>query len=193
MCSLTLPRRRRGRAAAFTLVELMVVVAMVAVLGTVGVFAMKGYGNAQGSAGFARALQFALMNARSEAIGDNYQRRLNCNNSAGPTTQCKYERASTPGTGAQSTWTDAGNLIDSGVHAQIWNINATLDRTTDLHGATQAALTANQLIFYPDGKATQATVYINDKTSATVATNTGNRYKIYVYSGTGMARLVNNW
>lgn len=162
--------------------ELMTVIVIVGVLGAVAMFGMRNYGNQQSTASLARSLQFALLRARSEASGDNTQRRLVCVKN-----QCSYQMAASPGMGAQSSWLDAGNLVAAASRATIWNITPTIDQSANNAGGTQMSATKT-ITFYPDGSATPATAYVTE-----TGGRNANRYKVYVYAATGMARLVNNW
>ncbi len=167
----------------FTLVELMVVVVIIGVMASIGIFAMAPLTNAQNAAAVARSLQFEMSRSRLEAVSDNKQRQLSCTNSV-----CSYYVGSTTGMGAVG-FAKAGDVISSGKHAQIWSVSASTDSANNFNPAFSSMVsTPGTITFYPDGSATAATVYIAD-TAATA----GHKYKVYVYAGTGLARLVDHW
>jgi Tfp pilus assembly protein FimT len=158
----------------------MIVVAIVGVMGAVAVYAFGASTGAQGAASLARNLQFAAQRARTDAVSDNKQRRLSCTS-----TGCSYQIATTSGMSSGVTFQAAGSEIHSGKHARIWNIASTTDVAADNSGTAMS--TTKTVTFYPDGSATTSTFYVND-------TKTGlTKYKVYVYAGTGMARLGTTW
>jgi Tfp pilus assembly protein FimT len=165
----------------------MAVVTIIGVMASVAMFGMRGYGDGQGAASLARGIQFAMMRARAEAVGDNTQRQLACNASG-----CSYQIATRAGSAtltANADFIDAGDKILATSRAAVWNVFASLDVATNAGNAAAAQMSGVQYIqFKPDGSATAATVYVSDK-----GKGKGNQYKIYVYPGTGMSRLVNNW
>jgi prepilin-type N-terminal cleavage/methylation domain-containing protein len=183
--------RRKG----FTLPELMATIAIVGVLGAVAMATLNGASSGNNSAALARSLQFALMNARSAALSDGTQRRLNCTlSSTSASTFCNVEKLCLPGmnpttTSCTTVWTTQARIAGSS-HATIWNITSSTDYNSSNAGGSQ--VTGNKLImFYPDGTSdsTGKTIYVAD----TKATNKSNQFKIFVYPATGMARLVNIW
>jgi prepilin-type N-terminal cleavage/methylation domain-containing protein len=180
-----LQQRRRGRADGFTLVELMAVVTIIAVMGYVAMATMSRAGGAQNSAALARTLQFAMAGARTAALSDGFQHRLRC--SPQPIgSYCVVEKAAPAGMAAPASWTSESRLTASN-HALIWTVTS----STDVAQQSPAQSTATQSItFYPDGSSdpTGKTVYVADSSNTT-----SNHYKVYVYSATGMARLVSQW
>jgi prepilin-type N-terminal cleavage/methylation domain-containing protein len=177
--AIVLHRTRRMRSRGFTLVELMIVVAIMGVMGSVAMYALAASTSHQGAASLARSLQLAAQRARTEAVSDHRQRRLSC--TAGG---CSHQIATTSGMGSV-TFQPAGSELAVGKHARIWNLTDTTDVAIDNSGSAMAG--TRTLTFFPDGSATRATIYVNDSARGTT------RYKVYVYAGTGMARLVSNW
>jgi prepilin-type N-terminal cleavage/methylation domain-containing protein len=183
-----LRRRSSTRPRGFTLPELLTVVAITGVLGAVAMFSLSGYGNGQDAAGLARSIQFALMRARAEALAENYPHTLSC-------TVLGTSQSCTLSTAADMGLSNAPSLdvIQAGTHAYLWNITSSCDQTTNNAGATQ--MSGNKVItFNSDGTITNpsgtrsggTTFYVSDKNGA-------NKYKVYVFGGTGLARVVNNW
>ena len=165
----------------FTLVELMVVVAIVGVMSAVAMFALGNAGNSSHASALARKLQFALARARTDAVSDGRWRRLSCT-----AARCQLQMAPTAATPDSTTVWITLDTIEAGKHAQLWALTSTTDLTT--RSPTQMSGTL-ALDFHPDGSADAGTFYVED-----TATNTaGHRYKVYVYQGTGMARLVSDW
>jgi prepilin-type N-terminal cleavage/methylation domain-containing protein len=189
----TRPRRRRARG--FTLPELMAVVAIVGVMGAVAMATLNGATSSNNSAALARSLHFAMMNARSAALSDGYQRRLNCTLAASAFNSfCTVDKLCLPGmspntTSCTTVWTPQSR-INCGSHATIWNVTNATEPGTGTQGGAQV-VGSKTVLFYPDGSSdtTGKTIYVGD----TKATNAANQFKIYVYSATGMARLVNQW
>jgi Tfp pilus assembly protein FimT len=159
----------------------MVVVVIFATTAALAAVQLQGDGHRQRAVNLARSIQFALLEARTGAVSDGYQRRLTCTASG-----CTAQIASTPGTAAPATWNSAGDTIQASATAQVWAITATTDVTTQAPAGPLAATTS--ITFSPDGSASPATVYVRDKGGP----NTG-KYKVYVYSATGMARMVEGW
>ena len=70
----------------------------------------------------------------------------------------------------------------------IWNVSTSTDYNVTNVGATRHERIGDHHHFKPDGTATASTIYVAD-----TAATTGHKYKIYVYPGTGLSRLVSNW
>jgi prepilin-type N-terminal cleavage/methylation domain-containing protein len=171
------PGMRRG----FTLVELMVVVAIIGVMSGIAIFSLSVNNNGKSSAALARKVQFIMQRARIEAATDYRQRQIYCD----PATRtCTYRIADVAGMGTPA-FTNSIDAVDWGRYAQVWNITTTTDLTTN--NGTQMT-TAKTVTFYPNGTATAGTVYVCDTSNATT-----NHFKVFVYAGTGMARLVDQW
>jgi prepilin-type N-terminal cleavage/methylation domain-containing protein len=168
----------------FTLVELMIVVAIVGILSGVALFALAPTGNAQDAAALARSLHFAMQRARVDAASDNRQRRLSCN--ATLPQSCVYQMATTVGMSGTVAFQNAGDNIQAGRHAQVYNVTPTTDAGVDNSGARMSG--PQTITFYPNGTASAATVYVSD-TNATPSS----KYKIFVFAGTGLARLADQW
>lgn len=166
----------------FTLPELMTVIVLIGVLTAIGLFSLSGYGRAQNAASLARGIEYAMMRARADALGDGRQRRLSCTRAG-----CSTLLATWTGMGAcpaTPCFSDGDDHILAGSHALIFNVDGTTDWKTSTPGTQMSG--TQTITFYPDGSATPATVYVSDQDG-------GNQFKVYVYAGTGMARLVSNW
>lgn len=181
----------------------MAVVAIIGVMGAIAMATLSRSGDAENAGAYARSIEFAMMNARSQAIADGFVRRLKCNlvTTGG---WCAVEKATISGTNLTSAnWPAAtdkpAQIIWSGSHATLWNVTNTLDSNASNQG-TQAT-TTKYMYFKPDATisdtmppaaptyTTGMTFYVSD----VKGTNVSNQYKIYVYGLTGMPRLVNNW
>jgi prepilin-type N-terminal cleavage/methylation domain-containing protein len=167
-----------------TLIELMIVVAIIGVMSFAAMFALAPSSNAKNAAALARSIEFVMQRARTDAVNDNRQRRVLCDAGANRKS-CSYQIADTPGMGTPA-FSGTLDVIQWGRHALVWNINNATDWNVNNSGSQMAGQLS--VTFYPNGTATAATVYIAD----TAATK-GNLYKIYVYPGTGMARLIDTW
>jgi prepilin-type N-terminal cleavage/methylation domain-containing protein len=167
------------RARGFTLVELMMVVALFGVMAALGAYAIAGTTRAQETAALSRSIQFALLQARADAVGDGYQRRLNCS-----ARSCTEEMATSPGMGTPAGWKSAGSTIVAGRQGQVWAVDAATEiaQTNPAGPIAQSAFA----VFYPDGTAAPSTVYVCDQGCV-------RHYKVYVFSATGMAHLVDRW
>lgn len=177
---------RRG----FTLPELMAVVAIVGVMAAVAMSAINGSSSGVSAGALARSLQFSMMNARSQALSDGFMRQLNCTLAASSYNGfCNVEKCTVPGNAACTTW-NVEQRINFGTHATIWNLTNSTDAATSNAGGVQAT-GVKVITFKPDGSSdtTGKTIYVAD----TNGSNKSNQFKIFVYPGTGMARLVNIW
>lgn len=157
----------------------MVVVALIASITGMGVWSLSGSMRTQETAQLARGILFAMMRARTDAVADGFQRRLSCT-----ATVCTLESATTAGMAVPANWRGAGYFVGGGTQARVWAV----DNATDV-GATSPAgpLAGTKTItFFPDGTATAGTVFVNDVRAA-------QRYKVFVYGATGLARLVDSW
>ncbi len=182
--------RRRRSASGFTLPEVMAVVAIVGVMGAIAMATMSGAGNGQNAACLARSLQFAMLTARNAAVSDGFMRRFDCNlQTAG--TQCNVDKGS-PAGAAPTTWTTESKIVANS-HATIWSVTT----STDIAAQTPAQSSGHKYIYFKtDGSVGDTTTTTSGMTfyvSDQGGTNTANRYKVYVYSATGMPRLVNQW
>ena len=198
---------RSGRARGFTLPELMAVIAIVAVMGAIAMATLSRSGDAENAGAYARSLEFAIMNARSQSISDGFVRRLKCTLQS-TRGSCVVEKASISGTSlTTANWPPTAGtqeqIIWSGSHATLWDVTATLDYNASNQASTQVTAT-KYIYFKPDstvddnmpptaptygGTPAGMTFYVSD----VVGSNKSNHYKIYVYGMTGMPRLVNNW
>jgi prepilin-type N-terminal cleavage/methylation domain-containing protein len=176
---------RRRAARGFTLVETMAVTAIVSVLGAVASYGLSAHRGDQNVAAFARAVHFLMLRARADATADQYQRQIACTQS-----RCTYLVATTRGMGTPSgtpatSWQSAGTAVEGASSAYVWGYLPVAQVTTVPPGPGPISGTQT-ITFFPDGTATGATYLFGDA-------NGGNNYKAYVYVGTGMSRLVNNW
>lgn len=169
----------------------MTVLVIIAVMTSVAVASLGGWGNAASAASLARAIQFAAMRARAATLADGAERRLSCTATA-HASSCRLERACKKGVNPDlstcGAWLDDGQLVVAGSRAMLWSISDATDRSVD-GSTTTPWLGTHAVVFRPDGTADAATFYVADRGGA----NAANHYKIYVYAGTGMARLVNRW
>src|SRR5262245_12647206 len=122
--------RGRGGMGGMTLIELMIVVAIVGVMSFAAIFALAPSNNAKSSAALARSLQFVLQRARTDAVNDNRQRRILCDTAV---KKCTYLIANAQGMGAPA-FNDKLDVIEWGRHAVVWNINDATDWDTDNSG-----------------------------------------------------------
>jgi prepilin-type N-terminal cleavage/methylation domain-containing protein len=193
-------RRARG----FTLPELMAVVAIVGVMGAIAMATMSRSGDQQNAAALARSIEFAISTARTSALADGFQRRLACTPKS-TLGSCTVDRASNSGMVLPTgyTFTTESRIMASS-HSTIWNITLTTDNAASNQGGTQSTTLRNMYI-RPDGSVCDTvqtstspttactssgfTYYVSDRGG----TNKSNQYKVYVYSMTGMPRLVNAW
>jgi prepilin-type N-terminal cleavage/methylation domain-containing protein len=169
----------RARSSGFTLVEMLVVVALLFGLSAASAFGIAGTTRSQEAAALARSIQFALLQARGEAIADGTQRRLSCT-----ATGCNVQLASAPGMAPPSAWSDGGTVVAAGRASQVWAVDA----QTDLAPAQPAGpLTGTKTVtLFPDGSASAATVFVCDASC-------DKRYKVFLFSATGMPRLSDQW
>jgi prepilin-type N-terminal cleavage/methylation domain-containing protein len=173
-------RRSGRRAAGFTLVELLVVIAILSGMGAVASFGLGRKGQGQGAANLARGLHFALLEARTSAVSDGVQRRVRCT-----ATECFLESATSSGMGVAAAWRDAGDRIRGAGSGRVWSVSVTTDVSGG--GSSGGPLSVpKSVIFYPDGSASASTIYVADARA-------GNRYRLYVYSATGLSRLAEGW
>jgi len=182
--------RRRCRRRGFTLTELMAVIAIVAVMGAIAMATLSGAGNGQNAAGLARSLELVVMGARAAAISDGFVRRVHCSLQTSGS-WCSVDKATTAGA-APTAWTTE-STVRANSHATVWAVTA----STDVTAQNPAHASGDRYVYVKtDGSVgdatnttTGATFYVSDSGG----TNTANRYKVYVYSATGMPRLVNQW
>jgi Tfp pilus assembly protein FimT len=159
-------------------------VVIIGVMASVAMVSMKGYGNGQSTISLARSIQFAMMRARSEAMADNYCRKLNLTS-----TGATYWIGTTTGMTTPTAWTDAGNNVVADSRATVWSVSGSTDAAANNSGAQMATTATKSLIFRPDGTVNSGTtVYVTE-----TGKGRSNQYKVYVYQATGMARMVNNW
>ena len=168
--------RQRG----FTLIELMIVVALLATVAGMGVWTLSGSIRNQQVSEFARGIEFAMIRARSETIADNFQRRMSCT-----ATDCQIQIASTTGMGTPAQWNNGDWKASGGTQSQVWAIDAATDIGTTNPGGGPLGV-AKTVTFFPDGTATPATIFVQDVRGI-------QKYKVFVYRATGMARIVDAW
>ena len=167
-------------AAGFTLVELMVVVALVGVLGSLGIASLSGRRRVEETRSLARNVQYAMLRARGGAVGDGFQRQVSCTAST-----CTLLVATTTGMGPAGGWQKGGSITTGGNEGLVWAIDAATDVHATDPGAGPLAGTRT-ITFYPDGTSTPATVFVTDLNGVL-------KYKVFVYAATGMPRLVDSW
>lgn len=157
----------------------MVVVALIASITGMGVWTISGSLRNQQINDLSRGVLFAMMRGRSDAVADGFQRRLSCTSSV-----CTLQVGNTAGMAAPGAWTNAGYQIYGSTQAEVYAIDAATDvGTTSPAGPLAGSKTVT---FFPDGSATPATVFLRDARGA-------QRFKVFVYSATGMARIVDQW
>jgi prepilin-type N-terminal cleavage/methylation domain-containing protein len=191
-------QRRRPRALGFTLPELLTVVAITGVLAAIAMFSLSGSGNDQNAAALARSIQMAMLRARTEALSDGSARQLRCGPSVSSGTMtaafagCSFWVGTAKGANPAG-WIEESYNVQASSHALIWNITA--NPTDVAASAGTLPMTTNwSITFNPSGTViagggttpTGATVFVCDKTG-------NHRYKVYVFKGTGLSKLVNTW
>jgi Tfp pilus assembly protein FimT len=166
----------------------MAVVAIVGVLAAIGGLAIGRSNRAVKSSALARSLHLALLEARSEAVSDGFQRRFLCASS----TSCAIYIATTRGMGTATWSATAISKVSGNNDAVVWAYDPQTDNTSVTPAPGPLAGTA-EIIFFPDGSAsgtagavTGATLFVSNSTGKSP-------YKIFVYPATGLSRLVDSW
>jgi prepilin-type N-terminal cleavage/methylation domain-containing protein len=194
----------RSSGGGFTLVELMAVIAIVGVMAAIAMATMGRSGDAENSAALARSLHLAVMSARNATLSDSFIRRVNCTLAA-TNGNCTIDRACQAGMTLPNSCTfTQEQRVTANSHATLWNVTSSTDNNANNAGGTQVTSTKTMYL-KPDGSvcdnyATVAaptqqctsngfTFYVSDINGSNLA----NRYKVYVYSFTGMPRMVNQW
>jgi prepilin-type N-terminal cleavage/methylation domain-containing protein len=161
----------------FTLIELMVVIAIVAVLATVSMSPGQTYGANAENVSDAVVSAFNLARLRAESTRRIYRVQVE-------PTELSLWQATTTGLATPTDWQIAQVVkIPNGV--VVWNAQPGVQLTT---GATptQDPSLVYAIDFRPDGQATASTVFLVDIS--------GNRhYRVVVYQGTGGSYAREAW
>ncbi|HEY7956440.1 MAG: Tfp pilus assembly protein FimT/FimU [Polyangia bacterium] len=196
--------RRRG----FTLIELMVVVAIIAGVTTAG---MVMYGKAvrgDKAPGFARSLVGMINQARQAAITSGGYSRLALTigtSGAASTLSCQQQdpklTAVSTNISAVTTWVDLGGTMAAPNDVEFCAVSAATNLTTLTPSCP--ATTAVNLCFAPSGWVTVSnndtcpgTVGATNPSGATlyVSTLDGDKhYKVMIFGLTGLPRLTDQW
>lgn len=167
----------------FTLVELMVVVAIVGVLMVVAVLSIKGTTYAGTPLGFAEKIVSEIEQTRLRAISSRRWQRLHVN-----AYQVNHWEAQTEGM-AKPTDPDAWDLVRSTNIAGDIEV-AMVDDSTHLYENTNLPAIGDGLgsviDFAPDGAGSAATIFVRDRSDK-------QRFRVAIYRATGTAYVYGGW
>jgi prepilin-type N-terminal cleavage/methylation domain-containing protein len=178
-------RRLRHRAAGFTLTELMVVVAIIAIVSAIAFFGFARPSAASQATSISRDLYFALQRARLQATAEGSQVRVWLCRSVDATCAATgtwfTQVATSPGMGTKFDWVAAGE------QGRIARPDAWVSAIKDNGGTTLGATVNAVVTFMPDGSTAAAA---NEGRLITITDQYGaNTFSIRIFSATGLVRL----
>lgn len=197
---LELTRTRTDRAAGFTLVELMVVVAIVGIVGALAARMYSKGARGETAPAFARNLMSTMLDARHLAVTLGQPVSVTLNGAGSPSPMTVWTAAYDPTT---TTWKRQSTLaLPTSVvlctPANTVTLGTIASPVCPLSGT-------NTLCFYPNGRADLPPSGACDTTSRTsgsgatlyLTTNDNNqyakKYQLPIWGLTGMTKLVDQW
>lgn len=166
----------------FTLTELLIVLAIAVVLATVAGRYLTRTDNANQARKWAYKIWVTAKAARSLALNSGSATRLLFDpNDTGKVT---LQKASVGGVGppATATWLDM-SMEEAGATAAVAAVQASTNLAPGATPSTWCAASPCVVLFQPDGRATAATVYVEDSSGKY-------KHRVAVYSLTGFVQHV---